>query len=329
MNTWSFRKKFAAGLVIFFIGLVVYRSYKTYKEDDTARLGRNEILSLEINGVIFNGKKFLHSLKKYTEDNSVKAVVIDINSPGGAVGPSQEIYYEILRAKQETKKPFVCVSTGLMASGGYYAALACDKIVVAPGAMIGSIGVIMEFANLEKLYEWAKVERYTITSGKFKDSGSEYRPMRDDERALFQEMITEVYDQFRSTVAKARNLPLEAVTEYADGRVMTGAKAVQVKFADAQGTYQDAVNMAAKMAGLKEDDYKVFKPKKEKLGFWDLIAMGDDEEDDLNSVAEVGHSFLSAKAALTPQAVASEMVKTVLKTKYMNQPMFLMPGYWE
>lgn len=326
MKPWSFRKKFVAGLLIAFIGLVVYRSYKTYQEDETARLSRNEVLSLEINGVIMNGKKFLHALKKYSKDETVKAIVIDVNSPGGAVGPSQEIYYEILRTKRDTKKPIVCVSTGLMASGGYYAALACDKIVVAPGAMVGSIGVIMEFANLERLYDWAKIQRYTITSGKFKDSGSEYRPMRDDERALFQEMITEVYDQFRGTVAKARNLPLDAVTQYADGRVMTGAKAVEIKFADAEGTYEDAVKMVARMAGLKEGDYKIFKPKKEKLTVWDILDFGNEEEDDLNTLADL-KSVLSAK--VTSEGVAKELVKTVLKTKYLNQPLFLMPGYWE
>lgn len=326
MKPWSFRKKFVAGLLIVFIGLVVFRSYRTYRDDETARLSRNEVLSLEINGVIMNGKKFLQALKKYSKDETVKAIVIDVNSPGGAVGPSQEIYYEILRAKKETKKPIVCVSTGLMASGGYYAALACDKIVVAPGAMVGSIGVIMEFANLERLYDWAKIQRYTITSGKFKDSGSEYRPMREDERALFQEMITEVYDQFRGTVAKARNLSLEAVTQYADGRVMTGAKAVEIKFADAEGTYEDAVKMVARMAGLKEGDYKIFKPKKEKLSFWDLMEFGESDEDDLNSLSGV-KSFWGAK--VTSEGVAKELVKSVLKTKYLNQPLFLMPGYWE
>ncbi|MCC2677445.1 MAG: signal peptide peptidase [Pseudobdellovibrio sp.] len=326
MKPWSFRKKFVAGLLIIFVALVAYRSYKTYQDDEESRLSRNEILSLEINGVIMNGKKFLHALKKYAKDDTVKAIVIDVNSPGGAVGPSQELYYEILRAKKETKKPIVCVSTGLMASGGYYAALACDKIVVAPGALIGSIGVIMEFANLERLYDWAKIQRYTITSGKFKDSGSEYRPMRDDERALFQEMITEVYDQFRGTVAKARNLPLEAVTQYADGRVMTGAKAVEIKFADAEGTYEDAVKMVARMANLKEGDYKVFKPKREKISFWDIMEFGGEEEDDLNSVAGL-KSLIGSK--VTSEGVAKELVKTVLKTKYMNQPLFLMPGYWE
>lgn len=329
MKPWSFRKKFVVGLILVLLVVFGYRSFKQYKEDETNRLARNEILHLEINGVILNGKKFLKNLKKHAKEETVKAVVVEINSPGGAVGPSQELYYEILRAKEETKKPFICVTTGLMASGGYYAALACDKIVVAPGAMVGSVGVIMEFANLERLYDWAKIQRYTITSGKFKESGTDTRAMRDDEKALFQEMINEVYDQFRSTVAKARNLTLEQVSVYADGRVMTGAKAVEVKFADVLGTFEDAVQMAARVAKLKPDDYKLFKPRREKLDFFDLISYSEDEEDDLNVVEGLKEGFASKLKAPTSQEIAADLVKNVLRTKYMNQPLYLMPGYWE
>jgi protease-4 len=328
MQAWSFRKKFVVGLILLFVLVFGYRSYKEYKADESHRLAQNEILHLEINGVILNGKKFLKNLKKHVKEETVKAVLIEINSPGGAVGPSQELYYEIIRAKQETKKPIVCVSTGLMASGGYYAALGCDKIVVAPGAMVGSIGVIMEFANLEKLYDWAKIQRYSITSGKFKDSGTDYRPMRDDERLLFQEMIDEVYEQFRSTVAKARNLTVDQVSLYADGRVMTGSKAVQVKFADAEGTFEDALRMVAKMAKLKEDDYKVFKPKKDKLDFFDFLSYSNEEEDDLNSLEELKQEMAAFNRPNSSQ-IAADVVKTVLRTKYINQPLYLMPGFWE
>jgi protease-4 len=327
MKPWSFRKKFVFGLVFILIGIFSYRAYEAYQSDESRKVAKNEILHLEINGVILNGKKFLEYLKKYKKDESVKAIIIDINSPGGAVGPSQEIYYEILRAKEETKKPVICVSTGLIASGGYYSALACDKIVVAPGALIGSIGVIMEFANLEKLYDWAKIQRYSITSGRFKDSGSEYRPMRDDERQLFQEMINDVYEQFRSAVVKARNLPPEVVAEYADGRVMTGAKAVQVKLADAEGTFEDAVRLAAQMANLGED-YKLFKPRKEKLTFLDILTM-EEQEDDLNSLVDVAAELKNTGVQGISAGMAKELARVFLKTHYLNQPLYLMPGYWE
>lgn len=313
MKNMSLRKMIVLGLFIGFAAFLGFRGYKLVTspmmddESGSLSLSKNEILHLEINGVIMNGKRFLHYLKKYSEDDAVKAIVIEINSPGGAVGPSQEIYYEILRAKKETKKPVICVSTGLIASGGYYSALACDHIMVAPGTMIGSIGVIMEFANLEDLYSWAKVKRYTITSGKFKDSGSEYRAMRDDEKKLFQDMINEVYDQFRTAVAEARNLPFDFVTKYADGRVMTGATAVKLKFADSQGTFEDAIRLAAEKANMGED-YHVFKPRKARGSFFSYL-MDDEEDDDLNSIDGI--------------------LKKVFRIQKMNQPMMIMPGYWE
>lgn len=328
MKQWSFGKKFFMALFLFVIIVTGYRIWSGKSENSGDRIiSKNEILHLEINGVIMNGKKFLDNLKRYKKDASVKAVVIEINSPGGAVGPSQEIYYEIMRFKKETKKPVICVSTGLIASGGYYSALACDQIVVAPGTMIGSIGVIMEFANLEGLYDFAKVKRYTIKSGKFKDSGSEYRAMRDDERELFQSMIDEVYDQFRKTVASARNLPLDFVTQYADGRVMTGSTAVKLKFADAEGTFEDAIRMAAQKAKLGED-YHVFKPHKEKTSVWDLIMDERNDNDDLNSLADLADLKSKVSGKMGAEAVTKAM-QSVFKTKYLNQPMYLMPGSWE
>lgn len=328
----STRKMIVLGL---FIGFAIFLGYRGYKvattslpesEEATLTLGKNEILQLEINGVIMNGKKFLSSLKKYADKDAVKAIVIEINSPGGAVGPSQELFMEIKRAKVENNKPVICVSTGLIASGGYYAAMACDVLIVAPGTMIGSIGVIMEFANLEDLYSWAKVKRYTITSGKFKDSGSEYRAMRDDERKLFQDMIDEVYAQFRNTVAESRKLDIDVVSQYADGRVMTGAKAVELKFADSIGTVEDAIRLAAEKTGLKEGDYHVLRPNRGRASFWSFIT-DSEEQDDLNSLTK---SDLQAavKGQLAGQSV-EQALKSVFKLKTLNQPMMIMPGFWE
>lgn len=285
--------------------------------DEKINVGRNTILHLDLTGVILNGKKFLKNLHDYRDEKDIKAILININSPGGAVGPSQEIFTEIKRFREEIKKPVVCVSTGIMASGAYYSAVACDKIVVAPGALVGSIGVIMEFANLEKLYDWAKISRYSITSGKYKDSGAEYRPMRDDERALFQNMISEVYKQFRDTVKESRHLKDEVLNNYADGRVFTGAKAVEMGFADQVGTYQDAVALAAQLAGLGAD-YEIFEIPKKKRTILDIG--GGDEDDPINS-------FLSGKINSSEKAL-SGLFHQALMTDLLNQPLYLMPGYW-
>lgn len=319
----SFLKKLIVIVLVFVgIGLVLKVSNNYLGEAEKKVTSKNTILHLEMNGVILNGKKFLKNLKKYRDDSKVKAVLISINSPGGAVGPSQEIYHEIKRVRDELKKPVICVTTGVMASGAYYSAVACDKIVVAPGALVGSIGVIMEFANIEKLYDWAKISRFSITSGKFKDSGAEYRAMREDEKALFQSMIDEVYAQFKNTVMTERKLKEDVVTEYADGRVFTGAAAVKLGFADKEGFYEDAVKLAAEAANLG-DNFEVFEIPKKRMSIFD-IADGE-REDDVNSLAE--YADLLKGKAVGPDMEAA--MKFVLRTKYLNQPLYMMPGSWE
>lgn len=295
-------------LLLVFVGLAALLRLggKGFERGEDRPAPRSSILHLELDGVIMNGKRFLGHLKKYEDDDNVKALVVSIDSPGGAVGPSQEINTALHRWRTKKKVPVVCTSSGLMASGAYYSAVACDKILVSAGALVGSIGVIMEFANLEKLYDWAKVNRYSITSGKFKDAGAEYRPMREDERALFQDLINEVYGQFKAAVAEGRpNLKPEILTEYADGRVFTGAKAVELGFADAIGDFDDAVKEASTMAGLG-DDPEVFKPARPHRSLFDWR---DEGEDPVNSIANVATK--------------------VLKLEMLNRPLYLMPGTWE
>lgn len=275
---------------------------------------KNSIMHLKLEGVIIDGEKFLKQLKKYREEKDIKAFVVEINSPGGVVGPSQEIYEELKRTRTEFEKPVVAVSTSMIASGAYYAAMGVDKLIVAPGTMVGSIGVIMEFANLEGLYSWAKINRYTITTGKYKDSGAEYRPMREDERELFQSMINEVWVQFKEAVAEGRNLKMEEVELYADGRVMTGAAAIKLGLADSIGTTDMAFDEAAKLAKIG-DDYEIFQIPKRKPGFFDFMEGfgGDDEEAAYKGVADhvIGKIFGHAS---NPQL--------------LNRPLFLMPGNW-
>lgn len=281
-------------------------------------ISKNSILHLSLDGVIMDSRKFTKSLLKYTKSDRIKAVVVSINSPGGVVGPSQEIYDELKFVREELGKPVVAYSSGLMASGAFYAAVAADKIVVEPGTMMGSIGVIMEFINLEKLYDWAKVHRFTINTGKYKDSGAEYRPMRDDERALFQDLINDVWGQFKEAVATGRNLAPEYVNKYADGRVFTGAQGVELGFADETGTLEDAYDVAAELAGLG-DNYEIFEEPKRHTGLMDLVAGmgGDDEESESRwqkSLESLGLAGASEK---------------LLRTKLANRPLFLMPGFTE
>lgn len=302
----SMKRLAVVALVFFAIGFLLKVTGKYMTPEEDVVVAHNSILHLDLEGVILNGKKFLKGLNKYKDDDHIKAIVIDINSPGGAVGPSQEIYGAIKNLKSEFKKPVVCNSSGLMASGAYYSAIACDKITVAPGAMVGSIGVIMEFANLERLYDWAKVSRYTITSGKYKDSGAEYRAMREDERKLFQDMILDVYQQFREAVKESRHLSDETMDSYADGRVFTGAKAVQLGFADKVGYLEDADKLAAELAGLG-DKYEIFRVPKKKFSIWDFASSDEDDEE--------AHTYV-------------DKIRGFFGLNHLNRPMFLMPGYW-
>ncbi len=308
-------------MILAFVGLVYLgkSAFKSWGGADghATVVSSHSILVLDLQGVILNGQQFLDNLKEYREQSKVKAIFINVNSPGGAVGPSQEIYAELKRTREEFKKPIVCFTSGLMASGGYYTSLACDKIVVAPGALIGSIGVIMSFANLEKLYDWAKITRYSVTSGKFKDSGAEYRSMRDDEKKLFQDMIDEVYQQFKSAVRDSRpQIKKEVLDEYTDGRIFTGAKAVEMGFADIVGTEDQAIALAAEMGSLKKDHYDLFEVPRKKKSIWDL---GEEEEQDTIN----GHIFGDRSTHFLEKSL-----KKVLGTELLNQPVYMMPGVW-
>ena len=266
------------------------------------KLSKPSILFLQLEGIILDGEEFLENLKKYAGEEEIKGVLIQVNSPGGVVGPSQELYSEIKRVREELKKPVVVSCLGLAASGAYYASVAADKIITNPGSMLGSIGVIMEFANLENLYEWAKIKRYTIKTGAYKDSGAEYREMRDDERQLFQNLADEVLLQFKTAVATSRHLSLETVSKYSDGRVFTGATAVALKFADQVGSLEDAKKIVGQLSGLGTKPH-IFIPPPKRPDF-------------------LGEIFAETKSRFNINSAMREIVGLRL----IGQPLFLMPG---
>jgi protease-4 len=204
---------------------------------------------VEIEGVIMDSKKAVKRIEKFEEDSSVKAVVIRLNSPGGAVGPSQEIYEAVKKLAE--KKPVVASMGAVAASGAFYISAGAKKVYANPGTLTGSIGVIMDFVNLEKLYEWARIKRYAIKTGKFKAAGAEYKEMTPEERELLETMLFDVLSQFKKAVADGRKLPMEEVTQVADGRIMSGAQAKRLKLIDEIGTLQDAINEAGAQGGLK------------------------------------------------------------------------------
>jgi protease-4 len=252
---------------------------------------------VELNGVIMDSKKLVRRLKAIEEDDDIKAVVVRINSPGGAVAPSQEIYEAVRRIK----KPVVASMGSVAASGGYYVATAAKKIYANPGTITGSIGVIMEFVNLEKLYDWAKVKRYAIKTGKYKSVGAEYRAMTPDEQALLQGMVDDVLSQFKQAVAEGRKLPLERVTQLADGRIFSGSQAKRVKLVDELGTLEDAIQDAAKQAKLGRKPRVVYSEKKKRNRLLDLL-LDDRDDEEAESRAESSLVGWLARKTLGPAA---------------------------
>ena len=199
---------------------------------------------IELKGVIMDSKKIIKQLKEANDDNDIKAVVLRLDSPGGAVAPSQEIY----EAVKHFPKPMVGSMGSVAASGAFYVAAGLKKVYANPGTLTGSIGVIMEFMNLKKLYDWAKVERYSIKTGKFKDSGAEYRDLRDDERDYFQSLVMDTLEQFKTAVSEGRKMSMDEVSAIADGRVFTGVQAKKLKLVDELGTLEDAIEYIGKQA---------------------------------------------------------------------------------
>lgn len=233
----------------------------------------SQIAALEVEGIIADSKQFVDQLKDYGNRTSVKAVVVRINSPGGGVAASQEIYEAIKKFRSESRKKVVVSMASVAASGGYYIACAADKIFANPGTITGSIGVIAEWYNYGDLLRWAKMQSVVIKSGTFKDAGSPTRPLTEEERAYFQSLISNMYDQFVSTVASGRKMPEAQVRKLADGRVYSGQVAKADGLVDELGTYQDAIAAAAKMAGI-EGTPKIVSPAKKSFSILDLI-LGD------------------------------------------------------
>jgi protease-4 len=253
------------------------------------RAGGDRVGVVEVTGVIADDKVTLRELREFGEDPRIRAIVVRIDSPGGSVGPSQEIF-EAMRRLQ--KKKHVLASMGsIAASGGFYIAMGAEKVFANPGTLTGSIGVISEFPNVQGLLKWAGVDMRTITAGKLKDAGSPFREMNAEERSYFQSMLDDVHGQFISAVAEARKLPEDEVRKVADGRVFTGRKAKELKLLDELGGLQDAVREAGRMAGMKGEP-RIEYPSKERPLFRTFF--GDEAQSLVGALVNRGVEVLSA-----------------------------------
>jgi protease-4 len=214
---------------------------------------------VELKGLIISSEQTLKQLTEFRHDPNVKSVVLRIDSPGGSVGASQEIYKEVMRTNEI--KPVIASMGSMGASGGYYAALGAENIIANPGTMTGSIGVIVKLPNLEGLFEKIGYRSEVIKSGPLKDVGASNRPMSEEERKLMQDLIDNVYGQFVRDIAAARGMEEDIIQELADGRVYTGEQALEVGLIDSLGNFTDAITIAADMGGLDIEAPRLIYPK--------------------------------------------------------------------
>lgn len=293
---------------------------KSSKKWSSLLLNRNHILVLRLNGMIFTddgeSSSFLtnnsptgfviEQLNKAAENPKVKGVLLRINSPGGTVAASQELYAAV-RAVRDKGKPVVASLADVAASGGYYLASGCDKIVANSGTLTGSIGVIMHLLNLQEIEKKIGVQPFVVKSGIFKDIGSADRPVTPEEKTILQDIIMDSYDQFVSAVAEGRRLPKDEVKKIADGRIYSGRQAYKVKLVDQLGTYEDSLKLVQKMAKEKyhlSEDLEVHEARNS--SFFSLL---------LDGQAAFGGHPLSIQ----------QLLPVSLQGRFSNQPLWLMP----
>jgi len=232
-----------AGLVMFMIGKAVL--------PELLVAGKEGVAIVRVEGPIMDSSQTVEELQTFADDPLVKAIVVRIDSPGGGVAPSQEIYNAVKRVRKEQNKTVVASMGTVAASGGYYIAVATDRILANPGTLTGSIGVIMQMANFQELLEKIGVKSVVVKTGKFKDLGSPFRPMVEEDRQLLESVMNDTLSQFIEAVADGRSMDSAEVEQLADGRVFTGRQAKSVLLIDEIGDLHDAINLAGELSGIE------------------------------------------------------------------------------
>jgi protease IV len=241
-------------------------------QDSTSALSGfgDKIGVVDLEGVILSPKIIVPQLKKFADDDSIKAIVLHVNSPGGGVAASEEIYREVKRIRDDKKKPVVASIETVGASGAYYVSAATNKIFADKGSIVGSIGVIAEWVNYGDLLQWAKLKEVVFKTGEFKDTGSPTRELTPAEKEYMQGLINNMYSQFIQAVADGRKMKVDEIRTIADGKVWTGEQALKMKLIDQEGDFETAVRETAKSVGIKGEPVLV-RPDKDRKTMLDLM----------------------------------------------------------
>jgi protease-4 len=247
------------GILVLFLG-TVWVLMATISEDGLPT-GGPRVAVVEIEGIIVDGTAAIRELREHADNPAIKAVVLRVNSPGGVVAPTQEIFAAIQRARK-AGKPVIATLGAVAASGGYYVATAADRIYANPGTLTGSIGVVMQMANLEGLLKKVGVEYVVVKAGAYKDVGNFARTISPEERKMLQALLDDVYSQFVDAVAEGRGLERKEVLAFAEGRIYSGQQALALKMVDELGGFDDAVEAAGKLANIPGRPKLVYPRKK-------------------------------------------------------------------
>ena len=255
-------------LFVLAVFALVYVTLHAGKDNSLAFGDKIGVVDLE--GVILSPNPVVQQLKKFGDDDSIKAIILHVNSPGGGVAASEEIYREVKRIRDDKKKRIVAAIETVGASGAYYVSSATNKIYADNGSIVGSIGVIAQWVNYGQLLQWAKLKDMTLKAGEFKDTGSPTRDMTPAEREYLQGMIDNMHGQFIQAVADGRNMKFEDVKSIANGKVWTGQQALPMKLVDQLADFQAAVDDTAKAVNIKGEPVLV-RPEKDRKTLSDLL----------------------------------------------------------
>lgn len=253
----------------------------------------NRIGVIEVKGILDGSEDYLKYLRQFQKDDSIKAVIVRVDCPGGAVGASQELYSELKSLNKS--KPVIASLGNLAASGGYYTAVGAREIVSNPGTITGSIGVIMKLPNVGAMLEKLGIKLDVIKSGALKDLGPMTRDLTPEEKAVIESVMHDIHRQFITAVAESRKLPLEQVESIADGRIFSGRQALELKLIDRIGNFNEAVRIASKEAGLTGEPELVYPQKDRFLTFKQLL-----EEEGANTLSSIVNRFLLQQTTLQP-----------------------------
>jgi protease-4 len=258
-------------MMLFLAGITFFIARITQSSHAGDLFGAHEAIGIvELKGVIASPEKAMAHLLEFVENDRVKAIVVRIDSPGGTVGAAQELFRQITFAN--SSKPVVASMGSVAASGGYYAALGAEKIIASPGTLTGSIGVILKFPNLEKVFEKIGYTSEVVKSGELKDIGSASRPLSQGERDLLQNLLDNVHDQFIADISHSRDISEHEVRELADGRIFSGEQAKELGLIDELGNFYDAVALASEIAGMSSRHPKLYYPDEEDFSLLRFLA---------------------------------------------------------